>query len=62
MTAETAPPAAPAKCASRDFADWCAEELRRRANADAAFDAPLHDEAVELVLRKLRRREGELAP
>jgi len=44
---------------SEDFATYCANEFERRRNADAPFDEPVYQEAMEMVLKKLRRREEE---
>jgi hypothetical protein len=44
---------------SEDFATYCASEFERRRNADAPFDEPVYQQAMEMVLKKLRRREDE---
>lgn len=44
---------------SEDFASYCASEFERRRNADAPFDEPVYQQAMEMVLKKLRRREEE---
>ncbi len=41
------------------FAEYCGAERERRRNTGGGFDATLFDETVELVVRKLRRREQE---
>ncbi|MBF0294968.1 MAG: hypothetical protein HQL96_07235 [Magnetococcales bacterium] len=38
------------------FATFSAEEIARRQQTDPAFDAPLHQEAMELVQSRLRAR------
>jgi hypothetical protein len=44
---------------SEDFATFCASEFERRRNADAPFDEPVYQQAMDMVLKKLRRREEE---
>ena len=44
---------------SEDFARYCASEFERRRNANASFDEPVYQEAMEMVLKKLRRLEEE---
>jgi hypothetical protein len=44
---------------SEDFAGYCASEFERRRNADAHFDEPVYQQAMDMVLKKLRRREEE---
>lgn len=39
---------------AKDFANFIELELERRRSSDKDFDPDLFDEAVELVLRKLR--------
>ncbi|MBF0181157.1 MAG: hypothetical protein HQM03_14130 [Magnetococcales bacterium] len=38
------------------FATFSAEEIARRQQTDPEFDAPLHQEAIELILSRLRSR------
>ncbi|MEO5339794.1 MAG: hypothetical protein H7837_04635 [Magnetococcus sp. MYC-9] len=40
------------------FAAFSREELRRWRDTEPAFDAALHEEAVALVLERLRKRSG----
>jgi len=51
-------PAAAAHGAAEDFRAYCAEELLRRRNAAADFDAELHQAAIELVMAKLGVKSG----
>lgn len=44
---------------SEDFASFCASEFERRRNADAHFEEPVYQQAMDMVLKKLRRREEE---
>ncbi len=42
------------KSPARDFAQFCTLELERRRNSEPEFDETLYEEAVKLVLTKLR--------
>lgn len=44
---------------SEGFAEYCAGEMEHQRNSGEAFDEPLFQEAVDLVLRKLRNMEEE---
>ena len=44
---------------SEDFAAYCASEFERRRNADAPFDEPAYQQAMDMAIKKLRCREEE---
>ena len=44
---------------SEEFARYCESEFERRRNANTPFDEPVYREAMDMVLKKLRRREEE---
>ena len=44
---------------AREFLEYCEEERERRRDSGEAFDEDLYQEAVELVLRRLRHLEQE---
>jgi hypothetical protein len=44
---------------SRDFFDYCTDELQRRRDSGEAFDEAIFREAMELVLRRLQHLEEE---
>jgi hypothetical protein len=45
--------------ATESFAAYCAEERKRRESSGEPFDAPLFDQVVDLVTRKLEKLEQE---
>jgi hypothetical protein len=45
---------------AKDFMGFIDLELERRRNSDQAFDPALFEEAVDLVLAKLRRVDRDL--
>ena len=47
------------KPASRGFAQYCEGERERRRTSQGDFDGELFDEAVALVLKELKRLEGQ---
>ena len=62
MGPDVSPPdARPRHPVSTAFREYCSAERIQRGNADAPFDAPLFDEAVEYAARRLRHLE-ESAP
>lgn len=42
---------------AREFLEYCEEERERRRDSGAAFDEVLYQEAVDMVLRRLRNLE-----
>jgi len=44
---------------SRDFFDYCTDELERRRDSGEEFDESAFQEAMELVVRRLQHLEEE---
>jgi len=62
MSSEEQQEAGPSKVAKNpvtEFAAFCAAERERRSNADADFAAEVFDEAVQLIVHKLKALNAE---